>query len=154
MRAVTTAILVLAVGLFVQACADYAGMCFGALSVHSFWSDDGPVSFEEQSTRDDVVADLGEPYGTTEGYGHSLDVYDYDVFCAGAYFFGIPVIPRWRDRPGVLVVEYKDDVVVRADIWWEKEPRDVIKWHEDRAARLCDPKRPKHAVNLHPYCGQ
>ena len=136
MRAVTTAILVLAVGLFVQACVFPVGACFGAQSVHAIWSDDGPVSSEEQSTRDDVVALLGEPYGTTEGYGHSIDVYDYDVFCAGAYFFVIPVIPRWRDRPGVLVVEYKDDVVVRADIWWEKEPRDVIKRYEDRAERL------------------
>ena len=113
-------------------------MGFGALSVHSFWSDDGPVSFEEQSTRDDVVAVLGEPYGTTEGYGHSIvDVYDYDVFCAGAGPAGHILLPfpSWRDKPGVLVVKYKDDVVVRADIWWEKEPRDVIKWHEDRAAR-------------------
>ncbi len=135
MRAVTTAILVLAVGLFVQACVFPVGMCFG---------DDEPVSFEEQSIRDDVVAVLGEPYGTTvlgepygttEGYGHSIDVYDYDVFCAGAFFVGIP-IPQWRDKPGVLVVEYKDDVVVRAVIWWEKEPRDAIKRYEDRAERL------------------
>ncbi len=154
MRAVTTAILVLAVGLFVQACVFPVRACFGAQSVHTFWSDDGPVSSEEQSTRDDVVALLGEPYATTEAQGHSIDVYDYDVFCAGAGPAFLLPFPQWRDKPGVLVVEYKDDVVVRADIWWEKEPRDVIKWHEDRAARLCDPKRPKHAVNLHPYCGQ
>ena len=82
MRAVTTAILVLAVGLFVQACVFPVWACFGEQSVHTFWSDDGPVSSEEQSTRDDVVALLGEPYATTEAQGHSIDVYDYDVFCA------------------------------------------------------------------------
>ncbi len=138
MRAVTTAISVLAVGLFVQACVFPVGACFGEQSVHTFWSDDGPVSSEEQSTRDDVVALLGEPYATTEAQGHSIDVYDYDVFCAGAGPAGqfLLPFPQWRDKSGVLVVEYKDDVVVRADIWWEKEPRDVIKRYEDRAERL------------------
>jgi hypothetical protein len=137
MRAAATAVLIL---LFVQGCVFPVGYCTRS---------EAPEVTQEQSTRDDVVAVLGEPYGTTvlgepygttEVYGHSIDVYDYDVFCAGVYFVGIP-IPQWRDRPGVVVVEYKDDVVVRADIWWEKEPRDVIKWHEDRAARLAKAKK-------------
>ncbi len=123
MRAVTTTILIL---LFVQGCVFPVGYCTRS---------EAPEVTQEQSTRDDVVAVLGEPYATTEAQGHSIDVYDYDGFCAGAWFVGIP-IPQWRDKPGVLVVEYLDDTLVWAALWFDTTPGRVVARYERRAERL------------------
>ncbi len=123
MRAAATAVLIL---LFVQGCVFPVGYCTRS---------EAPEVTQEQSTRDDVVAVLGEPYATTEAQGHSIDVYDYDGFCAGAWFVGIP-IPQWRDKPGVLVVEYLDDTLVRAALLFDTTPGRVVAAYEGRAERL------------------
>ena len=70
MRAAATAVLIL---LFVQGCVFPVVYCTRS---------EAPEVTQEQSTRDDVVAVLGEPYATTEVKGRSIDVYDYDGFCA------------------------------------------------------------------------
>ncbi len=123
MRAAATAVLIL---LFVQGCVFPVGYCTRS---------EAPEVTQEQSTRDDVVAVLGEPYATTEVKGRSIDVYDYDGFCAGAWFVGIP-IPQWRDKPGVLVVEYLDDTLVRAALLFDTTPGRVVAGYEGRAERL------------------
>ncbi len=125
MRAVTTTILIL---LFVQGCVFPVGYCTRS---------EAPEVTQEQSTRDDVVAVLGEPYATTEVKGRSIDVYDYDGFCAGAepvFFFPFP---HWRDKPGVLVVHYLDDTLVWAGLVFDTTPGRVVADYERReAARL------------------
>ncbi len=124
MRAAATAVLIL---LFVQGCVFPVGYCTRS---------EAPEVTQEQSTRDDVVAVLGEPYATTEVQGRSIDVYDYDGFCAGAWFVGIP-IPQWRDKPGVLVVKYLDDTLVWAGLVFDTTPGRVVAGYERReAARL------------------
>ena len=113
MRAAATAVLIL---LFVQGCVFPVGYCTRS---------EAPEVTQEQSTRDDVVAVLGEPYATTEVQGRSIDVYDYDGVCAGAWFVGIP-IPQWRDKPGVLVVKYLDDTLVWAGLVFDTTPGRVV----------------------------
>jgi len=76
MRAVTTAVLVLSVGLFVQACAAEDMGCS---------REEAPEfsATEEQITRNDVVAVLGEPIETIKSDDGRVDVYVYDQVRGG-----------------------------------------------------------------------
>ena len=125
MRAGPTAILVLAVGLLVQACVVPVGGCSRT---------EAP---EEQTTRNDVVAVLGEPIETIKSEDGHVDVYEYDGHCAGlAFVMGVP-IPFYRGTDRILSVEYgSDSSFLTAQVWPEDEtPEVVIAYYKRRAER-------------------
>ena len=72
MRAVATAVLVLALAPFLHACA-YEPLGCDREEVPEFFATD------EQITRNDVVAVLGEPIETFEREDRRVDVYEYDI---------------------------------------------------------------------------
>ena len=144
MRAVTTASLVLAVGLFVQACVFPVGLC-------SRMEAPELSATEEQITRNDVVAVLGEPIETIKSVDGRVDVYEYNGHCAGLMFIGIP-IPFFRLKDQTLTVEYgSDGAFLTAQVWpdattteiaitLEYETRRRVRADVEKRARAGDPE--------------
>ena len=128
MRAVTAAVLVLALAPFLQACA-YVEGC----------SREGSPEFsatEEQITRNDVVADLGEPIETFKSEDGRVDIYEYDQFCGGLFIAGVLPIPVYLDLPDqMLTVEYgPDGSFLTAEVWPDAETQEeAITSYERRA---------------------
>ncbi len=124
MRAAATAVLVLVVAPFLQACPAYLGDC-AREEVPEF------SATEEQITRNDVVAVLGEPIATIKsGDGYRVDVYEYDGHCGGLFWF-LPIpypLPVLYGTDQMLTVEYgPDDSFLTARVWPDTEtPEDVI----------------------------
>lgn len=118
MRVGTTAILV-AVGMFVQACVFPVGGC----------SRKGAPEFsatEERITRNDVVAVLGEPLESIRGKDGRIDLYEYDGHCAGLMFIGAP-FPFFGRTDQMLTVKYgPDDSFLTAKVWADGETPEVI----------------------------
>jgi hypothetical protein len=113
MRAAATAVLVLTLALFLQACLGFgAGDCS---------REETPElsTTQEQITRNDVVAVLGEPIETFESEDGRVDVYEYDAHCGGVFFaLGIFPIPLFFPKDQMLAVEYgPDDSFVTAEVW-------------------------------------
>ncbi len=91
MRAVTTVVLVLALAPFLQACVVFEGCTREEAPEFS--------AAEEQITRNDVVAAIGEPIETIKSDdGHRVDIYEYDPFCSGIIFIPLP-IPVYTSYP-------------------------------------------------------
>ncbi len=125
MRAVTTVVSVLAVGLFVQACAAEDMGCS---------REEAPEfsAAEEQITRNDVVADLGEPIETFESEdGRRVDIYEYDQFCAFAPLFPLPIAFPTGLPDQMLTVEYgPDGSFLTAEVLpYAETPEDAYKRH-------------------------
>ncbi len=84
MKAVTTVVLVLALAPFLQACFYVAGCTREEAPEFS--------AAEGQITRNDVVADLGEPIETFESEdGRRVDIYEYDQFCGVILITPLPI---------------------------------------------------------------
>jgi hypothetical protein len=112
MRAVTTAVLVLALGPFLQACVVFEGCTREEAPEFS--------ATEEQITRNDVVAALGEPIETIKSEdGHRVDIYEYDQICADVLFVLYIPIPAYVGSPDqMLTVEYgPDGSFLTAQVW-------------------------------------
>ena len=120
MRATATAVLVLAVGLFVQACASVGGCSREEAPEFS--------ATEEQITRNDVVAAIGEPIETIKSEDGRVDVYEYDSHCGGVIFVLYIPIPLYFSPDQMLTVEYgPDGSFLTARVWPDTEtPEDVI----------------------------
>ncbi len=125
MRAVTTVVSVLAVGLFVQACGPVPAVGCAREEAPEF------SATEEQITRNDVVAVLGEPIETIKREDGRVDVYEYDGHCAGLWILGVP-FPVFFGRDQMLTVEYgPDGSFLTAQVWPDAEtPEEVIEFYE------------------------
>ena len=126
MRAAATAVLVLALAPFLQACL-YAEGCS---------REEAPEfsAAEEQITRKDVVADLGEPIKTIKSEdGHRVDVYEYDQSC-GFVELPLPILFPLPSPDQMLTVEYgPDGSFLTAQVWPNAAtPEAAIMSHERR----------------------
>ncbi len=132
MRAVTTAVLVLAVAPFLKACPAPLVGCE---------REEAPefTVTEEQITRNDVVAVLGEPIETIKSEDRRVDVYEYDGHCSGlVWLLPIPYpLPIFRETDQMLTVEYgPDGSFLTAQVWPDAEtPEEVIELYERLAER-------------------
>ncbi len=127
MRAVTTAVLVLAVAPFLKACPAPLVGCE---------REEAPefTVTEEQITRNDVVAVLGEPIETIKSEDRRVDVYEYDKHCSGLFWL-LPIpypLPIFRETDQMLTVEYgPDGSFLSAQVWPDAEtPEEVIAPYE------------------------
>ena len=118
MRAVTTAVLVLALGPFLQACFYVAGCNREEAPEFS--------ATDEQITRNDVVTVLGEPIETIKSEDRRVDVYEYDGHCAGLAALGLP-FPFFYGTDQMLTVEYgPDGSFLTARRWPDAETRSAL----------------------------
>jgi hypothetical protein len=132
MRAVTSAALFLPLALFLQAC----GVGTGSVTC----SHEGTPTFsapEEQITRNDVVAELGEPIDTIESEdGHRVDIYEYDKFCTGILWIFVPLpLPGHLSFPDqMLTAEYgPDSSFLTVKVWRGVEtPEYIVEFYEGR----------------------
>ena len=120
MRIAATVVLVLALAPFLQACGPGPGGCS---------REEAPEfsATEEQITRSDVVAVVGEPDETIEIEDGRVDVYEYDRFCAGIIFLVLP-LPLALVKDQLLTVEYgPDGSFLTAQVWPDTETPEDIK---------------------------
>jgi hypothetical protein len=132
MRAVTTAVLILALALFLQACAVPGEVKCSRKGVPTFSAP------EEQITRNNVVAELGEPIKTIKNEdGHRIDIYDYDQFCT-SFMIPLPApipLPDHLSFPDqMLTVEYgPDSSFLTVKVWRGVEtPEYIVEFYEGR----------------------
>ena len=135
MRAAATAVLVLVVAPFLQACPAYLGDC-AREEVPEF------SATEEQITRNDVVADLGEPIETIKSENGRVDVYEYDGHCGGLFWL-LPIpypLPVAYGTDQMLTVEYgPDGSFLTAQVWPDAEtPEEAIASYKRQAERQAE----------------
>jgi hypothetical protein len=146
-RVAASAVLVMALAPFLQACiAPGPGGCS---------REDAPEfsATEEQITRDEVVAVLGEPNETIEIEDGRVDFYEYDRHCVGLLIVGFLPVPVYGQPDQMLTVEYgPDGLFVTANVWPDAEtPGEVIASYERRdelaaleRARMADVEKRAH----------
>ena len=145
MRATATAVLVLAVAPFLQACPAPLVGCE---------REEAPefTVTEEQITRNDVVAVLGEPIETIKSEDRRVDVYEYDGHCSGlVWLLPIPYpLPIFRETDQMLTVEYgPDGSFLTAQVWPDAEtPGEAITSYKRQAERQAERRVRLEACNL------
>ena len=83
---------------------------------------------EEEITRADVVAVLGEPIGTINSEDRRIDVYEYDGHCSGLnWLFGTFPLPIYYGTEQMLTVEYEaDGTFLTAKVWPDTETAEEV----------------------------
>ncbi len=97
---------------------------------------------EEQVTRNDVVAVLGEPIETIKSENGRVDFYEYDGHCGGLFWL-LPIpypLPVFYGTDQMLTVEYgPDGSFLTARVWPDTEtPEDIIATYKRCYSNLTD----------------
>jgi len=123
MRVAATAVLVLALALFLQACAAPTDCAYNKVPEL--------LAADQKITRNDVISEMGEPVETIlENDGSRVDIYDTGIHCIGMIFL-VPVVDY---DPEILTVDYSPDgFFLTAQIWPDIEsPNDFVGAHNRR----------------------
>jgi hypothetical protein len=127
MRAVTTAVLVLALALFLQACELFYLEPVGCASerVPKF------LTVNQQITRNDVIAEMGEPVETISSEdGYRVDIYDAGSDCVGLVLL-VPYVVY--DHSSLTVDYHSDGSFLTARVWPDTEiSEDFVEIHKRR----------------------